>query len=257
MKTNRFREVIASGRMPVGHMVLEFATRGIARILESVDLDFVVFDMEHSGFDVDRIYDLVAWAKATPLTPFVRVPQNEYHFLARVMDSGAMGVMVPNVETAEAAQAIVNAVKYPQDGKRGVALGTTHTDFLTPPDPAEYYREINASSVVICQIESSIGVANAESIAAVPGVDCLWIGHMDLSTSLGIPGRFDDGLFTQAMATVVSAARKHGKLLGIQPGTAHQADAWIGAGFNVISWGSDVGVYRSALASGVAALRSR
>ncbi|HYZ84450.1 MAG TPA: aldolase/citrate lyase family protein, partial [Bryobacteraceae bacterium] len=182
MKQNRFRQALSEGRMPVGHMVLEFATRGIAKIVETAGVDFVVYDMEHSGIGVDRMFDLIAWSKAASYAPFVRVPQAQYHFLARIMDAGALGVMIGNVQTPEEARDIVAAVKYAPTGRRGVCLGVAHNDYVMP-DPATFFRECNESSVVICQIESELGVANAEAIAAVEGVDCLWVGHFDLSTS--------------------------------------------------------------------------
>src|SRR5579885_1216220 len=99
LKTNRFRQVCESGGVPFGHMIMEFATRGLAKILETANLDFVLLDMEHTGFDADRIADQLAWFKATPIAPFVRVPQGLYHFLARTMDAGALGVMIGNVQT--------------------------------------------------------------------------------------------------------------------------------------------------------------
>jgi 2-keto-3-deoxy-L-rhamnonate aldolase RhmA len=250
MKTNRYREAIAAGRIPVGHMVWEFSTRGIAKILDSVDLDFVLFDMEHSCIEIERMADLMAWSKAGRFAPMVRVPTGQYHFLARVMDAGALGVMIPNVETPEHAKALVNAVKFAPMGHRGVGLGSAHTDYVAP-NPHEYFREINESSVVICQIESPTGVANVEAIAATPGVDIVWVGHYDLSQSMGIPGEFDDPRFIDAINRVVAAARTHGKRAGIQPGNVKQAEAWIAAGFNVISWGADSAVYRSALLESV------
>ena len=99
MKPNRFRQVVKEGRIPLGTMVWEFGTRGMPKILEAADLDFVLIDMEHSTFDGERVADLLALFKATPIAPFVRVPQLLYHFLARTMDAGALGVMVANVET--------------------------------------------------------------------------------------------------------------------------------------------------------------
>jgi 4-hydroxy-2-oxoheptanedioate aldolase len=247
--------VVAAGGRPVGHMVMEFGTRGIAKIADAADVDFIVYDMEHSGFEMDRVFDLIAWSKAASFTPMVRVPQGRYHFLARVLDAGALGVMVGNVETAEDAAEIVACCKYPPEGRRGVGLGTAHTDFVMPPKAGEYLAEANRSTVVICQIESELGVSNAHAIAALPGVDCLWIGHFDLSSAMGIPGQFGDPRFTQARQTVIEAAQRHGKLLGIQPGSAEMAAEWIGLGFNVVSWGSDIAVYRSALQSGVKKLR--
>jgi 2-keto-3-deoxy-L-rhamnonate aldolase RhmA len=256
LKPNRFRQVLAAGQMPVGHMIMEFGTRGIAKIVQSADVDFLLYDMEHSGIEIDRIFDLIAWSKAAPFSPFVRVPQCMYHFLARVMDAGAHGVMVGNVETPEQARDIVKAVKYAPLGKRGVALGTAHNDYVLP-DAATYFREINESSVIICQIESETGVHNAEAIASTPGVDCLWIGHYDLSQSMGIPAQFHNERFLDALRSVVAAAKKHGCLLGIQPGTAEQADEWISMGFNVISWQADIATYGTGLRAGIEQLRQR
>lgn len=240
--------------MPTGHMVWEFGTRGIAKLLDGLDLDFVIFDMEHSGFGIERIFDLIAWSKASPFAPFVRVPATEYDFLARVMDAGALGVMVPNVRTAEQAKRVVDAVKYAPAGNRGVALGCAHSDY-TGPNMRQFFDEINASSVVICQIESPQGVENAEAIAAVPGVDNLWVGQADLSQSLGIPGDYHNPKFTGALKQVTAAAKKHGKRAGIQPGDMNQAQAWMELGFNVISWSVDAWVYRAAMQTSLATLK--
>jgi 2-dehydro-3-deoxyglucarate aldolase/4-hydroxy-2-oxoheptanedioate aldolase len=237
-------------------MIMEFGTRGIAQILASAGVDFVVYDMEHSGMDVERIFDLIAWSKAVDFAPFVRVPQPQYHFLARIMDAGALGVMIGNVETPEQAREIVQAVKYAPLGRRGVGLGTAHNDYVVP-DPRTYYEESNASSVVICQIESPIGVANAQAIAATPGVDVLWVGHYDLSTAMGIPGEFHHPRFIEALKTVVQGAQAHGRKLGIQPGSVQQMEEWLALGFDVISYQADISLYRSALQSAVKTVREK
>lgn len=256
MKDNRFRKVVASGGIPVGHMVWEFGTRGIAKILESANLDFVLIDMEHSEFGTERVTDLIAWFKATDIAPFVRVPAAQYHFIARVMDGGALGVMIPNVETAEQAKLIVDSVKYAPLGRRGVGLGGAHTDYVVP-DPVGYFKRANENTTVITQIESPVGISNLEAIASTPGVDVLWVGHFDLSQSMGIPGQFQNEKFLDAMNKVVAVARKYHKVAGIQPGSMEQAEAWLKLGFNVISWGSDAGVFGRVLRSEVKTLRDR
>src|SRR5258708_958976 len=124
MKENRFQRILREGGVPCGHMIMEFGTRGIAKILDAAGVDFVVIDMEHTGFDAERIADLVAWFKATEIAPFVRVPQGLYHFLARTMDAGALGVMDANVETRPQAVRIVDAVKNAPLAKRGLSSGT-------------------------------------------------------------------------------------------------------------------------------------
>jgi 2-dehydro-3-deoxyglucarate aldolase/4-hydroxy-2-oxoheptanedioate aldolase len=256
MKPNRFRQVVQEGRIPIGTMVWEFGTRGMPKILEAADLDFALIDMEHSTFDGERVADLLALFKATPIAPFVRVPQHLYHFLARAMDAGALGVMVANVETAEQAREIVAAVKYAPMGHRGVGLGSAHTDYLMP-DPGAYFRESNENTTVIAMIESPLGVANADAIAAAPGIDVLWVGHFDLTQAMGIPAQFHHPDFLDAIRKVISAARRHGKVAGINPGVPDQAEEWIAAGFNAISWGNDVTIYRTALTSAIQALRRR
>ena len=255
MKPNRFQQVLAQGRIPAGHMVWEFASRGMAQILESVDLDFVVYDMEHSGFDLDRIADLLAWTHGCSFAPFVRVPEDKYHFLARVLDAGALGVMVANVKTPEQAARIVNAVKYPPQGHRGLGLGHAHNNYIAP-NAAEYLTYANNNTTVICQIESPEGVCNAEAIAATPGVDVLWIGHFDLTANMGILADFDHSDFHAALRTVVAAARKHGKGTAIQPSSPAQLSAWRDAGFNILSYGADSGIYKAALAEAVGRIRA-
>jgi len=254
MKENRFRRVLQEGGVPAGHMLMEFGTRGIAKILESAGVDFVVIDMEHTGFDTERVADLVAWFKATDIAPFVRVPQNLYHLIARVMDAGALGVMVANVETGEAAQAAVDAVKYAPLGKRGLGLGTAHNDYVAP-NPPEYLDYANRNTTVICQIESETGLANLDAIAATPGVDVLWVGHFDLTQSMGIVGQFSHPRFLEALERVVAAARRHGKLSAIQPGSIEQAEAWWPMGFSFLSWKIDFAVYKAALQREIGELR--
>ncbi|MBI3694733.1 MAG: aldolase, partial [Acidobacteria bacterium] len=162
MKSNLLRQRIAEGRIAAGHMIMEFGTRGIAKIVEAAGVDFVLLDMEHGGLELERLADLIAWFKATPVAPIVRVPGVHYHFIARVLDMGALGIMCPNVESADQARAMVDAVKYGPEGRRGLGLGTAHNDYVMP-QPAEYLREANANTTVICQIESVKGLENLDA----------------------------------------------------------------------------------------------
>lgn len=256
MKANRFKQVLAGGGVAVGHMVWEFPTRGMAGILATADIDFTVVDMEHTATGPGEVADFVGWLRGSDIAPFVRVPQPDYHFIARTLDAGALGVMIPNVESAAAAQAVVDAAKYAPLGKRGVGLGGAHTDYAQP-NAAEYLEEANENTTVICQIESVAGVENAEAIAAVDGVDVLWVGHFDLTQSMGIPGRFDDPRFPEALAKVSDAASKHGKAAGIQPGGWGLADQCLELGYRVLSWKSDLVLYRAALQSEIKEVRER
>jgi 2-dehydro-3-deoxyglucarate aldolase/4-hydroxy-2-oxoheptanedioate aldolase len=254
MKKNRFKEVLAEGGVPVGHMVLEFGTRGMPQILERTGVDFVVVDMEHSGFTIADIADMMTWFKLTKLAPFVRIPQIQYHFIARTLDAGALGIMVPNVRNAAEAVTVVDAAKYAPLGKRGVGIGTANTDYR-PVDPESFLTYANDNTTVILQIESQEGLDNLEGIASTSGVDVLWVGHFDLSHSMGMAGQFEHPRLVDALGTVVKVAKKHGLTACIQPSSPAQAQEWLGIGFNAISYGSDLSFYPDALGGAVADLR--
>ena len=236
-------------------MLLEFGTRGIAKITEACGLDFVLIDMEHSGMDFGAVADLLAWFKSTPVAPIVRVPAIEYHFIARVMDAGAMGVMAPNVRTPEQARDVVAAMRYAPEGMRGLGLGTAHNDYVAPQVPS-YLREANRQNVAICQIESTMGLENLDAIAATPGVDILFLGHFDLTQSMGIVGEFENPRFLEAIRRIAERASAYGKTAGIQPATVAQSRQAISLGYRVISMGHDTAVYGNALRGMVEEIRN-
>lgn len=254
MKPNRLNERLANEELAVGHMILEFGTRGIAQMLDVTGVDFTVVDMEHTGFTSANIADMMAWFQATDLAPIVRVPRPEYHFIARTMDAGALGIMVPNVKTPEEAHTVVNAAKYAPLGDRGVALGIAHTEFERV-DPEEFMGYANENTTVICQIESEEGLDNIDAIAQIPGVDVLWVGHFDLTQSQGIPGQFHHQKFLDALDLVVDTANAHGLGAGIQPGSLEQAQEWIEKGFNVISYSGDLFLFVDTLSQAVEDVR--
>lgn len=253
MKPNRFQQALATRGSAVGTMIMEFGTRGIAKILSASEADFVVLDMEHTSFDAAHIGDLCAWLKATDIAPFVRVPQDLYHFCARTLDAGALGIMVANVESAAQAKAIVDACKYAPLGKRGIALGTAHSDYVVP-SPKEYFNYANQNTTVIAMIESPAGLNNLDAIASTAGVDMLWVGHYDLTSNMGIAGEFQHPDFLAALASVTAAAKRHGKVAAIQPTNMDQARQWRAIGFQVLSYSIDIAIYRQAVSAGIASL---
>lgn len=255
MSPNRFKSRLAAGQRAVGTMVFEFNTPGISRVLDAAGVDFVVFDMEHSGFEIGDIRRLMAGARGAAFTPLVRVPAAEYHFLARTLDVGARGVMVPMVESRAQAEAIVRACKYSPEGGRGAAFGVAHDDFRSG-SVVETMARSNADSAIIVQIETAGGVDHVDEIAAVPGIDVLWIGHFDLSQSLGIPGQFDHPRFVEAVATVVAAGRRHERALGVMVSDPVAGQVWLERGFQAVAYSADIWLLQRALAEGVAWLRS-
>jgi len=256
MKANRFKEVLAAGKVPVGHMIVEFNVRGIAKMLEGAGVDFVVVDMEHGTFDVREVADLVAWFKATPIAPFVRVPELTCSFIARALDTGALGVMVPNVKTASQAKAVVDAAKYRPVGRRGLTFASAVNDYKDV-DACVYMDRANETTTVICQIESGEALEELDGIAATPGVDVLWVGQFDLTTSMGIPGAFGDRRFVEALRRVAAAAKRHRKAAAIQSSSVARLEEWSAMGFNVLSYQDDGSAYLEAMTRGVTEVRAR
>jgi 2-keto-3-deoxy-L-rhamnonate aldolase RhmA len=256
VRENRVRRVVREGGTAVGIQIMEFGTRGIAKILETTGLDYVILDMEHSGFGIERIADLVAWFKATDIATIVRVPENLYHFLAGVLDAGASGVQVANVETADQARAIIQSVKYAPMGNRGLGLTAAHSDFKTPK-ASEYLPFMNRETLVVTQIETVKGLENCEEIAAVEGVDVLAVGANDMTFSLGIHGQFEHPRLAEAMKKVIAACLKHGKIGKCHPHHPEQIGEYAAMGYRMMMGNSDVSHLRQGVRATVEKLRGQ
>jgi 2-keto-3-deoxy-L-rhamnonate aldolase RhmA len=237
-----------------GHFIVEFATPGIGHILKSAGCDFALFDLEHSGFHFETVKSVLRYFEAAQLPAIVRVPSKEYQHIARAMDMGAEGLMLPMVSTPDEARQIVHAMKYHPAGGRGVALQVAH-DRYRPGAVSDKLAAANRRSTLFCQIETAAGAENADEIASIEGVDALWVGHFDLSASLGIPGEFDHPDFKRAIDRTIAACKKHGKALGRLVPTVDLGVELYQAGFDFICYSGDVWVLHNALTEAIGRLR--
>lgn len=255
MQPNAVKAKLKASAPTFGTMVFEFASTGIARIAAAAGAEFVIFDMEHTGWGMDTIRTLLAAASGADLVPIVRVPATEYHFLARALDLGARGLMVPMVESAEQAQRIVQSAKYPPAGRRGAAFGVAH-DGYRGGDPVNKMRTADAETVLIAQIETERGLENLDAIAAVDGIDVLWIGQNDLTNFLGIPGQADHPRYLEAVRRVLDAVKRNRKAAGFMTTDASQGRALLAQGFRMLAYSGDIWIYQRGLADGLSALRA-
>ena len=255
MRVNRVKRALAAGERSLGTMIFEFPTTGIGRIAAEAGAEFVIYDMEHTGWSIETIRGLMASTRAADLAPMVRIPATEYHLIARPLDVGAMGLMVPMVESAAQAQVIADSAKYPPTGHRGAAFGVAHDDY-SGGDIMAKMASANDEVLLIAQIETGQGVENADAIAATDGIDVLWIGHFDLTNSLGIPGQFSHPAYLQAVERVLEACRRHGKAPGIMAGDVATGQAQLEQGFRAMAYSGDLWLYQQALRQGLDALRT-
>jgi 2-dehydro-3-deoxyglucarate aldolase/4-hydroxy-2-oxoheptanedioate aldolase len=254
MRRNHVKEKVQSGGTSIGTFMFEFATTGIGQLAAESGAEFAIYDMEHTGWSVETIRMLIATTRPTEMIPLVRVPATEYDFVARVLDMGAMGIMIPMCESAEQAKMLVASAKYPPVGRRGAAFTIAHDDYAGG-DIVEKIQSANRETLLIAQIETATGLNHVDQIASVEDIDVLWIGHFDLSNSLGIPGQFQHSRFQDAVATVLAACRRHQKVPGFLAGDVAAGVALLKQGFRMLAYGGDLWLYQSALCEGIAALK--
>jgi len=232
---------LRNGDVLLGQLLLEFFTPGIGPILDSCGLDFVIFDMEHGRCDINLLEVMIASCRGSRIVPMARVPDLNFAPLSRVLDLGAQGVMVPRVETRQQTEEIVRQLKYAPQGKRGVALGVAH-DLYRAAGP-EFFANANQETTVIIQLETAKAFENLEAIVSVPGVDVAWIGHYDLTVSMGFPAQFDHPTLLRAMDDLVKVCRQYNVAPGFLPPSQESAAHWISKGYRMISLGTDISVF--------------
>jgi 2-dehydro-3-deoxyglucarate aldolase/4-hydroxy-2-oxoheptanedioate aldolase len=209
MKTNHVRQAIKAGECVVGTMISEMRNPEVAHMLAAAGMDFLMVDTEHSSVGVESTQNIMRSARSAGLVPLARVTQNQYPFIARILDIGAMGIMVPRVDTAEEARHVVRCAKYPPLGERGFGARGVVTDY-EPVSVREVVEWWNEHTLIIVQVESGKAVENLEAITRVPGVDVALIGPNDLSVSLGIPGEFTHPRFVEAVERTFEVCLRNG-----------------------------------------------
>ena len=249
------KERLKRNELCTGTMVFEFFTPGIAAIVRAAGADFILYDMEHSGAGIETMKAQFAHCRGLPIAPWVRVPVNEYTWIARALDAGAHGVMIPMVDSVDDAARAVRSMQYPPAGRRGAAFGMAHDDYLPGP-PVDKIAAARAKTILIALIETPGGVAAADDIAALPGVDVLWLGHFDLTNFMGIPGQFDHPDYLAAVDRIVAAARRHGKPAGFLALDDDWARRYHAKGFRVMAYGLDSQLLLGALKRGIETLRA-
>ena len=240
------KQKIASLAQMRGAMIFEFFSPGIPIILKNTGCEFIIFDMEHGGLSLEQFKTLSIISKVNKIAPFIRIPEVNYNYVARALDLGASGIMVPMVNTPDDAMKIVNSSKYPPQGIRGAGFGFAHDNYINE-NPISYIEKANNSLINIIQIETKKALENVREIASIDGVDCLWVGHFDLTNFLGIPGDFSSKIYLNAINEIVIAANTYKKSLGIMVNNKQELETYYKLGFNVIAVGTEMNILSRAI----------
>ena len=255
MRHNPVKQTLASGGRAFGAMVFEFFSPGLPQICKNAGAEYVLYDMEHSGLDFETLKTQFALCRGLDLVPMVRVPRGEYQFIARALDIGAMGIMVPMVGSKEEAEHIVSCTRYPPLGRRGAAFGFAHDDYQGG-DVAAKITALHQRTMVIPQIETVEGLEAAEAIAAVPGVDALWLGHFDLTNFMGLPGQFQHPDYLAGVKRIVAACETHGKTAAFLATDNAWANEYMAHGYRLLAFGIDQLMLQAALKAGLDSMRA-
>ncbi len=251
--SSSFRTRVLAGEWLAGTFI-NLGSPLTAEIAGRAGFDWLMLDYEHGPGSEETLLGQLQAVSGTRAATIVRLAANEPPRFKRALDLGAGGVMVPYVNTEDEARAAVASVRYPPWGARGVSRFNRAAGFGQDFD--DYYQHAHERLVTMVQVETPESISNLDAIAAVDGVDVLFVGPLDLTTNLGIQGAFDHPDFVRARQQVVAAARKAGKAAGILATAPDQLPVLKAEGYTALAYGSDGGAVTGGLRSSLAAMRS-
>jgi len=251
LPVNHFKRAIASGKTPLGCWLASGAT-STAEALGCAGFDFLVVDTEHTPIDPPQMADILRAIAGTPAQAVVRPPWNDMVMVKRALDAGALSLLLPFVQNAEEARRAVAYTRYPPEGVRGVAGTHRGSRYGTIPG---YFKRAHEEICVIVQIETAAAFAQLEAIAAVPGVDSIFIGPSDLSASMGLLGDIGNSAVQEKLSTAAQTCRRLGKPCGIIGFNPEMAKKFLGYGFSWIAIGSDMALMVSRAQEYLASMR--
>lgn len=254
LKPNSVKQALKRGEPVTGTMISEVGSPGVVWIMANAGFDFVFIDMEHGAFDISQVSDMLKVARLTGIIPLVRIPDLTYHFVARALDAGAMGIMLPRVETREQVEQLVSYMKYPPVGVRGATSARGHTDY-GGAGAQELVSHMNENTMVILQIERKRAIDNIDDLLSVPGVDAAVIGPFDLTLSLGEDSTSSPRV-DEAIQKVVDSARRNNVASGIHIPDPNVVLKWHKRGMTMLACDTDLCFLIAGAKKTAAALRA-
>jgi 2-dehydro-3-deoxyglucarate aldolase/4-hydroxy-2-oxoheptanedioate aldolase len=236
LPVNHFKRAIMSGRTPIGVWLMSAAT-STAEALGCVGFDFLVVDMEHTPIDTPQMIAILQAIAGTPAQAIVRPPWNDIVMVKRALDAGAQSLLLPFVQNVEEATRAVAFTRYPPHGVRGVAGTHRGSRYGTVSD---YLKRANDEICVIVQIETPSAFDQLAQIAAVPGIDSIFVGPADLSASMGFLGDMNHAMVQEKLKAAAQTCKRIGKPCGIVGGTPDMATRFLDYGYSWVAVGSDV-----------------
>lgn len=240
MTAVEIKDALSRGEFVIGTQVLEVRQPSIAEVFARIGYDFLIVDCEHGPYDLETVSDIIRVARCCGIAPFVRIAEPQYHLVARYLDAGAQGIILPRVESRDQIIALRNAMYYRPVGRRGVAMGIASTDYVAlSPDE---HRSVSNQVLLIVQIESAAAVDNLQAILGDDGagVDVLCVGSVDLSFTTTTPGDVESEETCRLVQKVLVWAEEHGIPAGYPDPDLGRTTSWMEKGFRFIWYGADL-----------------
>jgi 2-keto-3-deoxy-L-rhamnonate aldolase RhmA len=252
---NIAREKLEEGQLALGVGIRMTRTVEIAKAMAVAGFDWLFLDMEHGVMSLEACAQIATAALDAGIAPIARVPNGEYSIATRALDNGVLGIVVPHVDTAAEAREVVNRLKYPPLGHRSMGGIGPHYGLRTA-STGEAAEALNTANLTVVMLETPTAIANADEIAAVPGIDVLLMGTNDLCAEMGIHGQFGHDRVVEAYRALIAACKKHDKFAGI--GGVYTEDLlsrYIEMGVRFVLAGQDAQFMMAAAAARTASMR--
>lgn len=254
MIKNQVRKKLANGETVLGTMIQELRSPAVPIIFANAGFDFVFIDMEHGAHTMETVADMIKVARFAGITPFVRIPDLQYHLIARCLDAGAQGFMVPRIETREQAEKAVSYSKYPPLGERGCSINKGHNNYRSD-DLISFIKNANEENFVILQIERKTAVENLETILSVEGVDGAILGPNDMAVSYGVANDLGSPMMEDIFMKVLETGEKFGVYTGMHIANLQKLTEWKNKGMQIITYNTDIGFLNAGASLGIKELR--
>jgi 2-dehydro-3-deoxyglucarate aldolase/4-hydroxy-2-oxoheptanedioate aldolase len=238
MRINLVKQALKEGKVQYGTGFWQMRSPEIPRLLKAAGFHWAFVDTEHGGFDLETVQDICRVANLVDFCPIVRVADLQYSLIARALDCGAQGILLPRVESPELLERAVSWTKFPPVGMRGFGLAHPQIDYETRSF-AEVIEHMNANTMVVLQIETQRALDARDELISVPGVDAVMVGPADLSISLGVPGDFQHPKMVEAMEAIRDSCNAHGVAPGTQTRNISLARFWKERGMRFLGCSSD------------------
>ncbi len=255
VRVNTVKRALKQGQVQLGCSFFQLRSPDVVRALAAAGLDWMFFDAEHGAFDLETLQDLMRVAVGEGMCPILRVADLQYALIARALDCGAQGVLLPRVESPELLEKAVSWTRFPPMGLRGYGLGPPHLEYEAVTI-ADAIAHVNANVMVVLQIETRTALERIDELLAVSNIDAVLIGPADLSISLGVPGQFDHPQLVAAVETIRDRCERAGIAPGMHFRSLDLAKRWRERGIRFLSCNSELGFLLDKASETVAALKA-